>query len=89
MGAKLKKYEDCDSMISVILELIDFRNGDCVINGFNFDDIDFILNLHVQCDIYLISLYFTVKPNIPVFACEWNTWFLYIMHSTITVTAYS
>jgi len=37
---------ECD-MISVILELIDFRNGDCFIQGFTTNEIDFIM--HFVC----------------------------------------
>ena len=34
---------DCD-ITPVILEPIDFRNGDCFIRGFTSDEIDFLLN---------------------------------------------
>ena len=36
--------DDCD-MISVILELIDFRNGACKIDGFTLDECDFMMNV--------------------------------------------
>ena len=35
--------DDCD-MTSVILELIDFRNGACKIDGFTLDECDFMMN---------------------------------------------
>ena len=41
---KLKQIQtDCD-MIPLILELIDFRNGDAVISGCTSDDIDFMMD---------------------------------------------
>ena len=34
---------DCD-IVSVILDVIDFRYSDCIVNGFTGDEMDFILN---------------------------------------------
>ena len=40
----LKKFEsDCDSL-NLILELLDFTNGDVFIDGFTYNEIDFMLN---------------------------------------------
>jgi hypothetical protein len=40
----LKKLDDDCDMIAVILELIDFRNGECTIDGFTVDEMDFMMN---------------------------------------------